>query len=142
MAKVVIAQARIGKNICEYTCDVEQVTARLQDLSTDYDEDEQYVRLETEDELTKEQYFEELTSFIASFSEMTTIEYAKDVLNNYPLKKNGTYYKGRIYKRVRFDACYFFQEWHNTWEYETLTIKAISDTEIELTIQRVTDTPG
>ena len=138
---VKIAEAKINGNICEYVCDIESVEQVLLELEA-FDAEEGLVLYETEDELSEAEYRAELKRFKDNFAEMITIDYAKDVLNNYPLKKNGTFYKGRIYKRVMLDACDFFQEWHNTWAYWTLTIKSISDNQIELSLQRVTDTPG
>jgi hypothetical protein len=132
----------------KFVADETALRERIEKLRKQYEE-RAFVRYEDGEDfsdfkgyLTEPQYQANLDEFSKELDKMLTPEFQHWAIDNAPRKKNGTFYKGRVVKRVGNDNCIFIQEWHNTWIYECLTVKAIDDLTLELTIQALTDTPG
>lgn len=135
-------------NEFHFRVDQEAIQKRIDEQRTHFVEGD-FVRYEDGEDfsdfkgyLTAEQYQANLDDFQKEFEKMLTPEFQHWAIDNAPRKKNGTFYKGRVVKRVGCDNCIFIQEWHNTWLYDALTVKAVDDYTLELTIGSITDTPG
>ncbi len=126
----------------EFKFDKKSLHKAIESMRNEW-EDNNFVSYGTDSpSLNKEQFDKNCDMMLEHLDRMTTPKFQQWCIDNADRKKNGTFYKGRIVSREICDNCVFITEWHNTWIYDALTVKAISDTQLELTLNSITDTPG
>jgi len=135
----------IGKKEFRVVCDKERILKSIQSDREEF-EDNYYQRCYTvghdDGYLTEDEFNENLDEMVEELEAVTTEEFMSNAIDKAQKKKNGTFYKNRIFREVGCDNTVYITEWHNTWIYNTLSIKAIDDYTLEIRYEKKTDTPG
>lgn len=136
---------KIEKNEFKVICDKDYILNQIEQERNSYEENyyQPYYSVGYEDGyLLKEKYNENLDDIIRHLDKLTTEESMNNFIEVAKKKKNGTFYNNRVIKRIGCDNTVFITEWHNTWIYNALTVKAIGDLTIRISYEKVTDTPA
>lgn len=135
----------IGKHTFVFEADIDGIKEQIEYEKSQF-EDNYYQRYYTvgydDGYLTKTEHEENLNNVIHMLEKMTKIEHINEMIDSAKKKKNGTLYKGRIADSYDCDNTVFITEWHNTWIYNRLVVKAINDTMLLLSYEKTTSTPA
>lgn len=134
-------KSKVGKREFIVTCDKESIKRELQSDLQDFEENSYVEYYTVDDYLTQEQYEDNVVAIMKALDEYTTIDKMQELILLADKKKNGTFYKRRIASQEACGNCHYFCEWHNSWSYKVLKVKAVSDTELRIVYETVTDTP-
>ena len=91
--------------------------------------------------LSKEEYeknYDQMIEFAESISE----EKLEDILKEFPRKKSGWLNLRNVEYLYRCNNTQYISEWHNTWIYQTLKVKAKDDMTLEVFLYEMVDTPA
>lgn len=90
--------------------------------------------------ITKEEYDENIDQFLAEFRK--AISDPDILIKDFPKKKNGTFNRRNMKVLSRCRNCVAIHEWHNTWIYKTIKLKAWDDTTLVVSFVEEVDTPA
>ncbi len=134
-----------GKDF-KVTCDANSIRNAIADMRTKYDEFYYVPYGESHDGenpyINKEDYLKNIDTFEKAFESMIETEHLQQYVDDAKKKKNGMLYKGRIVKRLDCANTHYVTDWHCTWIYEVIKIKAISEDTLKFVCETYTDTPG
>lgn len=136
---------QVGKHEFSVICDKEGILSQILRERCKFEENyfQRYYTIGYEDGyLSNEEYNQNLDKMVQALERMTTEEYMSNIIDVAQKKKNGTLYKGRVADAVDCDNCKFIIEWHNTWIYNQLKVKAVDDKTLEITYSEKADTPA
>lgn len=123
--------------------DISDIEHKILNLKTEY-EDFLYVpygkSLEFGDKaLNEEEYNENIETFLNEFREAA--KNPNKIIDDFPKKKNGTFNRKNVVYLAECKNCVAIHEWHNTWIYYAVKVKARNDTILDVTFEKITDTP-
>lgn len=90
--------------------------------------------------LTKEEYEKYVDEFLADFRK--SIVNPDKLIADFSKKKNGTFNKRNSKKLVSCGNCIAIHEWHNTWIYKVIKLRAADDTTLHVFFTEEVDTPA
>ena len=135
---------KIGKNEFRIICNKSSILKELEDEIASYEEGVYVGYLETGGDgyLSKDQYLKNIEDIKCVLDDYLEDKKLIEFIERVKKKKDGTFYKGRVVETARCDNCTYFEEWHNTWTYNELKVKAIDDTILSISYSQKVDTPG
>ena len=139
-----VFEHKIGKINFEVRFDYDDIIKKMKDEEMAFEEKE-FVSFgnDYEDEtLSREEYIENIQIMRKNLEELIKEENLIKLIEKAQKKKNGTFYKGRIVDSYGCQNCIYICEWHNTWVYNELRVKVISDNVLRIAYESKTDTPG
>lgn len=89
--------------------------------------------------LNEEEYNINIKTFLKEFREVT--QNLNKIIDDFPKKKNGTFNRKNVEYLACCNNCIAIHEWHNTWIYYVIKVKARNDTTLDVTFEEITDTP-
>lgn len=94
----------------------------------------------TDKPLTKEEYMSNVDQFLADYK--TSIVDTQKIIDEFPRKKNGSFNRKNVQILASCDNSIYICEWHNTWIYYQVVVKASDDYTLNVFLREYTDTPG
>lgn len=134
----------IGKTKFQVICDKDSILQTLESEREAYEGDIYVAFRCTDDDgyLGKEEYLKNVEEISETLDDWLKEDSLIGFIEKAQKKKSGTFYKGRVIDTKGSGNCIYFTEWHNTWAYNELKVKAISDTVLKITYVNKNDTPG
>ena len=90
--------------------------------------------------LTKEEYEKYVDEFLADFRK--SVADPDDLIAGFPKKKNGTFNRRNSKELTSCGNCIAIHEWHNTWIYKIIKLRAADDTTLHVFFTEEVDTPA
>lgn len=90
--------------------------------------------------LTKEEYEKYVDTFLADFRK--SVADPDDLITDFPKKKNGTFNRRNSKELASCGNCIAIHEWHNTWIYKVIKLRAADDTTLHVFFTEEVDTPA
>lgn len=135
-----------GKNTFIIKCSKEHLLNQAQELMNQFEPDT-YVAYGTSPEwddpcFDETTYKQNVQEFIQDIDKLINEESARHFVSIMPRKKNGKFAKNRIHEICSCKNCQVLHEWHNTWIYQQVIVKALDETTLEISMRSYTNTPG
>ena len=137
-----------GKYQFKIVVNEDSIVNSIRDMNIDFDE-KRYVWYGTSPEfgednfkyITQEEFKKNVNHFLNTFMSYITENGLKDIIAQFPRKKNGSFNRRKIKELASCNNCIVIHEWHNTWIYYVVKVVSWDDHTLKIELHEKTDTP-